>query len=237
VHHVVLERWSTGSSILHRRDPRVKLAGLLVFLIVLATAQHALPSLAGAMLAMVVITLLVARVPLIGALMRAGVVLPFSLLFGAICWSTGDPARGLAVVLKSYVSALAVLAVVSTTPMPLLLRGLEAALAPRFLLLVTQFLYRYLFVVSEEAQHMRVAASARGGATRARFRASTGALAVLFARSYSRAEEIHRAMLARAFDGRFHTLESLHYHRGDGVFLAAAAALPILLRLAIERLA
>ena len=32
--------------------------------------------------------------------------------------------------------------------------------APRFLLMVAQFLYRYLFVISEEAQHMRKAAMA-----------------------------------------------------------------------------
>jgi energy-coupling factor transporter transmembrane protein EcfT len=43
LHHVVLERWSRGASPLHRRDPRAKLAALLVFLVVLATAHRALP--------------------------------------------------------------------------------------------------------------------------------------------------------------------------------------------------
>ena len=150
-------------------------------------------------------------------------------------------------VLKSYLSALAVLTVVSSTPLPLLLRGLEVSGAPRFLLLVAQFLYRYLFVISEEAQHMRVAASSRGGqaiglsgstgARGRRFRAAAGALAVLFARSYARAEEIHSAMLARAFEGRFHTLEALHFRGRDAAFLALAALAPVLLRAAVERLA
>jgi cobalt/nickel transport system permease protein len=235
VHHVVLERWSRGSSALHRLDPRAKFAALLLFLIVLATAHRGLPWLAGGMLLLLAATLISARIPLFAALTRAAVVLPFTLFVAFVCWLDGDPARGLAVVLKSYLSALAVLTVVSCTPLPLLLRGLETSGAPRFLLLVAQFLYRYLFVISEEAQHMRVASASRGGARKARFRAAAGALAVLFARSYARAEEIHNAMLSRAFEGRFHTLETLHFRLADGVFLALAAIVILLLRVTVER--
>jgi len=238
LHHVVLERWSRGASPLHRRDPRAKFAALLVFLVVLATAHRDLPLLAGAFLLLLAATLLWARVPLAGAIRRAALVLPFTLLAAALCWFGGDPARGLHLVLKSYLSALAVLTVVSTTPLPLLLRGLELLGAPRFLLMVAQFLYRYLFVISEEAQHMRSAAASRGFARRSGgFRAAAGALAVLFARSYARAAEIHRAMLARAFPGRFHTLGALRFRAADAAFLALAALAPALIRAAIERLA
>ena len=92
---------------------------------------------------------------------RGPSVFPFSGVFALI---SGSPAirarRGL--LLKSYLSALAVLLLVSTTPLPALLRVLRRYGVPRFLLMVTQFLYRYLFVISEEAQHMRTAAAARG---------------------------------------------------------------------------
>ena len=102
--------------------------------------------------------------------------------------------------------------------------------------MVAQFLYRYLFVISEEAQHMSKAAASRGASVRgmmgngARFRAAAGALAVLFARSYGRAEDIHRAMLARAFTGRFPLLNSLRFRFADGIFFLAAAAFLILVR-------
>ena len=137
---------------------------------------------------------------------------------------------------KSYISALAVLVLVSTTPLPQLLRGLELLGAPRFLLMVAQFLYRYLFVISEEAQHMRVAARSRGGKGQSgsRFRAAAGALAVLFSRSYARAEAIHRAMIARGFQGRFRLLTALHFGWADAVFLLAAAAAPAFIRVAAE---
>ena len=243
MHHVTLDQWSRGASPLHRRDPRVKIAAVLAFLVVLATAHRDLTWLGAAFLAILCLAARWARLPLAGALARAGVVLPFTAVFAAVSWLAGDPARGAALVMKSYLSALAVLLLVSTTPLPVLLRGFEMTGAPRFLLMVAQFLYRYLFVISEEAQHMRKAAMARGATVgglagnAARFRAAAGALAVLFARSYGRAEEIHRAMLARSFPGYFRPLTELHLHRGDVVFLAYGVLTPVALRLLIERVA
>ena len=66
---------------------------------------------------------------------------------------------------------------------------------------------------------------------------AAGALAVLFARSYARAGEIHRAMLARGFPGYFRPLIELHFHPGDVMFLALGVLTPVVLRLLIERVA
>jgi cobalt/nickel transport system permease protein len=106
--------------------------------------------------------------------------------------------------------------------------------------MVGQFLYRYLFVISEESQHMRAAGIARGAsirgilAHRARFRSAAGALAVLFARSYLQAEGIHQAMLARGFQGRFHLLRQDRFRWTDAVFVVVAALLPWSIRLMLE---
>lgn len=234
MHHVVLERWSRGSSLLHRRDPRAKMGAAVVFLVIVATADRALPAVAAALFLLLAGALVLARIPLAAALARAALVLPFTAVFALICWLAGDPERGLAIALKSYLSALAVLVLVSTTPLPALLRGLEACGVPVFLVMVVQFLYRYLFVISEEAQHMRKAAASRGGSFR--FRAAAAALAVLFARSYGRAEDIHRAMLARGFAGRFRTAVALQFGAADAAFLAAASLAPVLVRVAAWRL-
>jgi len=243
LHHLVLERWSRGATFLHRRDPRAKIVALLVFLASLATAQRALSELAAALFLLLLGALLWARIPVWAALARAAIVLPFTLVFAVGCWISGDPARGAALAVKSYLSALAVIAMAATTPLPALLRGLELMRAPLFLLNVAQFLYRYLFVISEEAQHMGKAAASRGasvgglGTGGRRFRAAAGALAVLFARSYGRAQEIHRAMLARGFTGRLQTLTPLRFRAADAAFLAAASLAPALVRIAIERIA
>jgi cobalt/nickel transport system permease protein len=238
LHHVVLERWSRRESALHRRDPRAKIIALLVFLVAVATTRRSFAVAGLAYMGLLLAVLLWSRLPLWSALTRATVVLPFTLVFAIITILAGDVERAGLLLGKSYLSALAVLALVSTTPLPQLLRGLEMLGVPRFLLMVAQFLYRYLFVISEEAQHMRVAAASRRTAARAprraRFRAAAGALAVLFARSYARAEAIHHAMAARGFQGRFRLLSVLKFGWADALFLLAAAVASAAIRLAIE---
>jgi cobalt/nickel transport system permease protein len=235
-----MDRWSRGTSVLHRRDARAKTIAALVFLITLATAHRAFPALSILYFVVLCSTILAAGLPLGKALKRAAVVLPFSLVFAAISFVAGDSGRAATMLGKSYLSALAVLLLVSATPLPELLRGLESLGVPRFLLMVIQFLYRYLFVISEEAQHMRAAAQAKSGsvrrllAGRSRFRSAAGALGVLFARSYGHAEGVHQAMLARGFQGHFQTLATNAFTARDLAFTAAATTLLIGLRVAVE---
>ena len=236
MHHAVVERWSRGASQLHRRDPRAKVAVLLVYLVVLATAHRNIFLIGGVLLTLVAGGFLLAGIPVFRALSRAAVVLPFTLIFAAALWLAGDPQRGLTLVIKAYLSALAVLLVIATTPLPLLVRGLDSVGAPRLLLTIAQFLYRYLFVIAEEAEHMGRAAASRGATVRgilgrrARFRAAAGALAVLFARSYGRAEDVHNAMLARGFSGRLETIVKLKFQAADAGFLAVTSVLLIAVR-------
>jgi cobalt/nickel transport system permease protein len=235
LHHILLDRWSQGASPLHRLDARAKILTLLLFLIVLATTPADAVAILATYAALLAAAILIARLPMTGILSRSMVVLPFSLTFALISWLAGDPGRALALVEKSYISTVAVLLLAGATPLPLLLGGLERLGTPRLLVLVAQFLYRYLFVLSEQAQHMRLAAACRQGSAtagrRSGFRAATGALAVLFARSYERAEGIHQAMRARGFSGRFSLLNSQQFCARDGVFLALVALFLILVRL------
>lgn len=239
MHHVVLERWSRGSSILHGRDARVKLAATLVVLLLIGTTPPSRPLAFAAEFALLFATLLASRLPIVSVLVRASAVLPFSAVFAIASWLAGDPARATALIVRGYMSALAVLLLVSTTRLPDLLRALSWLHVPRLIILITQFLYRYLFVLSEQAQHMRLAASSRAGGHRAgasassRFRAAAGALSVLFARSYARADGIHRAMIARGFSGEF-PATALHPIRSmDVVFLSLTVCAALLIRMAI----
>jgi cobalt/nickel transport system permease protein len=239
VHHVVLDRWSRGASALHRRDARAKTIAVLVFLIALATAQRSFLALSACYFVILAAVVVAAGLPLVSALKRASVVLPFTAVFAVISLAAGEPMRAAALIAKSYLSALAVLILVSTTPLPELLRGLERMGVPRYLLMVTQFLYRYLFVISEEAQHMRAAAQAKSGSirvlfNRSKFGAAAGALGVLFARSYGHAEGIHQAMLARGFQGTFRTLAARAFNKADAAFVMAALIVLVGARAAVE---
>jgi len=201
LHHVVLDRWSQGSSPLHRRDPRVKTVAVLGFLIVVASARPITVAATVGYLGILLATALVAGLPLAGFLVRGCVVLPFSGTFALLSFLAGDAQRALEVLTKSYLSALAVLVLVGTTPLPRLLGGLQRMGAPAMIVFVIHLVHRYLFVISEQAQHMRLAARCRGRRFhwRAGFRAAAGTVAVLFGKSYQRAEAVHQAMLARGF--------------------------------------
>ncbi len=224
MHHSVIDKWSRGRSLLHARDPRVKFLVLLAYLAALATTPHLSPVLAAGYLAVVVAAVLVARLPLAGLLLRAAVVLPFSAVFALASAVEGDTGRAVSLLEKSYLSAAAALLLVAVTPLPRLMRGLEALGIPRFLTLVVQLVYRYLFVLSEQAQHMRLAALSRAGQLgprRTRLQAASGALATLFVRANARAEGIHEAMLARGFSGSVELLEPLVVRSSDWMLLAA----------------
>jgi cobalt/nickel transport system permease protein len=235
LHHVLLDRWSQGNSPLHRRDARAKIITLLVFLVLLSTAPADAVMVMITYAALLLAALFISGLPPAKVLLRAMIVLPFSLTFAAVSWFAGDPARALALVEKSYLSTVAALLLAGTTPLPSLLAGLDRLGTPRLLVLVAQFLYRYLFVLSEQAQHMRLAASCRRGSSIPRggigFRAAAGALAVLFARSYERAEGIHRAMRSRGFSDRFALLRPARFRPSDTVFVAAVSAFLIVVRL------
>jgi cobalt/nickel transport system permease protein len=230
-----MDRWSRQASFLHDRDARAKVVVLVLFLILLATARPDAWFTIGIDAAVLGAGIVTAGLPVVSLLLRAMIVLPFSLTFGVLSWAAGDHLRAVGLVEKSYLSTLAALLVIATTPLPVLLRGLDSLGAPRLVVLVAQFIYRYLFVLSEQAQHMRLAAQSRQGDGSRRhrrlgFRAASGALAALFARAYYRAEGIHQAMLARGFAGRFTPLAASRFRPADGAFALGISGLLILAR-------
>ena len=223
------------ASPLHRWDARLKFLALLVFLVTLglersprASAYFALPLLAA---------LAAGRLPAAPVLARAAFVLPFSATFALLAWLLGDPRRAGLLLEKSYLSALAVVLVVASTPMPNLMAALEWLGTPRVLVLTIQMVYRYLFVVFEKAQHMRQALLSRTGAgpqRRLLLEAGAGLMAALFGGAHQHATGIHHAMLARGFSGRLPLLAPARFRPVDWVLLLAAAAVTIFIYAAFD---
>lgn len=236
MHHVVIDRWSRGASPIHSREPRTKLIALAVFLVSVATTPAGAWWAAAGYAALLAAAIALCRLPAPGLVARPAIVLPFSATFALVSWIGGDPQRAAALLGKSYLSAVAVLLVVATTPLERLVRSMEALGAPRPITLVTQFLYRYLFVISEQAQHMRAAAACRAPRRAGMgFRAAAGAVGVLFARSYARAEGIHRSMLSRGFEGRFPAATLGRPGLKDGLFLLLGCGACLAVRIGAVR--
>ena len=172
--------------------PRLKLAFTLALLVVTGVWP-----MAWTLFALALALLLLARLPLFAVAGRAALVLPFTLVFAALTAATGHWERALGLLWKSYLSALWVATLMATTPLESLLEAARGFGAPRLVIDVMHFTWRYLGVVGAQAARMRTAALARG-AERS-FEVSTASLATLFSSSYSRAERVHRAMAARGF--------------------------------------
>lgn len=207
--HVEMDQWGRGDSFLHRRDGRAKLIVLLALLAWIGTSRHVIyyfPLLAVAAVA--------AKLSAPALVRRASWVLPFTLTFALITAVTGDWGRAGAQVARAYASAIAVVMAMACTPLPELLRAAQRLGAPALLISVAQFIYRYLFVLIEQAMTMRLAASARGGV---RWSAAGGAAAMLFGSAHERAERIHRSMLARGHTGKIPLAE---IHRFDAADIA-----------------
>lgn len=219
MHHLVIDRWSRGSSSLHQRDPRAKLAALLVFLVVLSTTRPAAQWAFVAYAVLLILAANMARLPILGLAGRAALVLPFSATFALLTWWSGDSLRALALAEKSFLSGTAALLLVGTTPLTAWTAALESWRVPRMLILVIQFVYRYLFVIAEQVQRMRWAALCRGPQQRG-FRLAASLVGVLFARSWQRADGIYHAMLARGFrDASCQPLRRPSAHRTRCSFL------------------
>jgi cobalt/nickel transport system permease protein len=225
----------------HRLDPRAKLLGFAgVTVVAVTTPLHAWPAYVAC--AAVLATAAVAgRVPALTVWHRARVVLPLVLFVALFVPFVrhGDPVRvgpltvseqGLATL--AAVSVKAILGTVSavllgaTTSFPDVLHALERLRAPRMLVLIAAFMYRYLFVIVEEVSRMRAALASRGYSPRTALQAAAiGRVATaLFLRTYERAERVHLAMLARGWGSSMPRLDVLVFRRADGLFLAAVAA-------------
>lgn len=232
---LAFEDWSGGGSRIHGLDARVKLLGALTVLLCLAATDWESATAFAGYYALLTVYLAAAGIPLGGSLLRSLIVLPFVAGIAILNLWGGDPSRAILILLRSLLSAYTAIALLATTPFPALLRGLERMRVPPFLLMVLHFVYRYLFLLSSQAQSMARARKCRAPLRRGRtplWKASAGAIAVLFARSYGRAERIHHAMLARGFQGRFPVLAESGTQRGDWLGLAAMVMLAAAIQIA-----
>ncbi len=211
-----LERYSRDDAPLQRLDARLKLLATVVYVVgVVATpiGFWNLLAVEGLMLAFLV--------GLSGVPPRelAGRWLGFLALFGFLTLAVAPirPERaefGLVVVAltllaKESLAFLGTLMLVQVTPFHDLLVGLRKLGMPATLVATLHFMYRYLFVLTEELDRMVIARRSRT------FRRSgrldwgllTGLIGTLFLRSFERGERVHAAMLARGWDGTPRTLD------------------------------
>jgi cobalt/nickel transport system permease protein len=203
---------------IHRLPAQVKLvvAALFVFVIV-STTQRQVWAFGGYTL-LLVITAIVARLPLATLGRRMTVEIPFVLFSVLLPFvSRGERVEVLGVALsvsglwgawnvlvKASLGVLASLIVAATTDVRDLVAGLDRLRMPTLIVQIIMFMIRYADVVTDEMRRMHIARLSRGFIARdvRQVPVLARCLAALFIRSYERGERVHLAMLSRGYSGR-----------------------------------
>lgn len=248
MHVHLADQYRPSDSFAHRLDPRIKVILVLVFIL---TASLSPAGAYVSYLLLAVPVLLAAhfsRVGLAYTLKRSVVALPFALaaltlpftvpgatlfivpMFGGLTVSVEGTARFVSIVIKSWISVQAAILLVATTTFPDLLWALSALHIPRPLVAIVGFMYRYLFVLSDEALRLTRARAARSAAGSKGRRPSllwrgkvTGRMiGTLMLRSLERSERIYEAMLARGYRGQVRTLAHQPLQRSDYLVIVLA---------------
>ena len=107
------------------------------------------------------------------------------------------------IVVKGTLGVLSAVVLSTTTTARELLRGLEKLHLPKLMVQIAAFMLRYVNVISDEMERMKVARESRGFiATGIKdWKVIATAASALFIRSYERGERVHLAMLSRGYTG------------------------------------
>lgn len=255
----VLDPYQPRDNWVHRADAQAKLVATLTLIIAInATPVRAWPMHLGYLL-LIALVIALAHVDPRGLGRRMLLAAPFLLmaLLGAPFWSEGHTiwtlpilsgrlaitdvglSRLANVALKSSLSLLAVVTLSLTTPFLEIVRATQRLGLPVVIGSTILLMYRYLFVLVDEAQRLMRARDARTGdaprGTRGRslrWRAQvTGHLiGTLFLRTLERGERIYQAMLARGYDGEMRNLAA---HQVGWRQMTPVALITILLAAAV----
>jgi cobalt/nickel transport system permease protein len=246
------ERFAQGNSLLHRRDPKVKVIVAAFFITVVAISNSfVVVTLALALASALTLLSRFEAVPVLKRLLAANtftlflwLTLPFTYggsnhtELGPLLIS-GDGIRlaGL-ITLKTNTVVLALLSLLATSRIAGLGHALEGLHVPKRLCFLLLFSYRYIFVIYQEYRKLVRAAQMRCfvPATNIHTYRTYGYLfGMTLVRSWNRATRVHQAMLLRGFNGRLLPLAQQNIGKNDITFLvttllltAAIAAIPFL---------
>ena len=198
----LFDRYSYSDSPIHRLPAALKMAAALA--IVIATAVVPVGRWDGfIVIALVLVAVAAAsRVPGSFILRRLVTLEPLALGVAGLALFQPHGGRIFAtMVAKTTLCLLTMILLSSTTPFSALLDVMKRARVPDILVSTLALMYRYLFVLVDEAQRMRRARASRTFRMQRvwTWRALATVIGQLFVRSTERAERIYAAMTARGW--------------------------------------
>ncbi|MFA6284275.1 MAG: cobalt ECF transporter T component CbiQ [Desulfurivibrionaceae bacterium] len=241
-----LDLLATGETGVHRLDARAKVLVTLVFILaVVSLGKYELAALFPFFLYPAVIMAL-GNLPVRYLVKKVAVILPFALMVGMFnpffdqtvlvrlgpLGISGGWLSFASILVRATLTVGAALILVGITGFPAICQALDQLGMPRIFTVQLLFLYRYLFVLTEEGGRTARARELRAFGNKGLGLRSYGSLiSHLLLRTWLRAERIHLAMLARGFTGEFHPRRTTRFAFRDFLFLAGWSGLFLLFRL------
>jgi len=254
MHADAFDRYHDTHSFIHHLDPRVKVVVTVAFIL----SNALLPD--GTWIAFALSWLFLLSANMLSGLglgytfKRSFIALPFALVAITVLFSIpGKPIaafhfamwnftitdagllRFVSIMIRSWLSVQMAILLVTVTRFPDLIHAFEHLRVPAILTTIIAFLYRYLFVLTNEVLRLLRARESRsaaapgkraGGGIMWRARVAGNMAGQLFLRSYERSDRIYSAMVARGYAGQMRTLNPHEMKSSD--YLATAFVIAII---------
>ena len=234
---------------IHRLDSRVKLVLTLAFILTVALIPVGVWPVYILLLTIVLSVEVLSSLGVVYVLKRSLLAAPFVLAAFPIIFTTPGDAlvtfplgpwmlsitgpgleRFISIALKSWISLQAAVVLASSTHFPQILVAMRAIRIPRLLVAIFSLMWRYLFVLGDEALRLIRARAARsghlqdgdaksGGSLAWRAQVAGGMAGNLFLRALERSDRIYNAMLARGYDGEVRSMPLPELHAAHWLVL------------------
>lgn len=241
-----LESLAYQQTTIHRLDPRTKLLTTLIFLVtVMSFDRYDLSPLIPFLL-YPMLMVRAGQLPLWYLLKRIGIALPFVGLIGILnplfdqtillrlgpMEISGGWVSFLSILLRCFLTVFAALILIATTGFYGICVALERIGVPNMFAVQLLLVYRYLFLLIDEAARMATARSLRAFSGKGMGLKVWGSLiGHLLLRTVDRARRIHLAMVSRGFTGEIRLAQLSTIQKTDVLFVLGWSSFFIILRM------
>lgn len=250
--HSFLDKYSERKSLIHRLDPRVKTTSFFAYVFFVILTPQESSSQFWAYLILMSSVAIMSRIPLSYIFKRSLVIIPFVMLTAifipffkteesVFLYNLGSFQLKISydglwifwnILVKSWLSTLAMILLSSTTKFSDLLKGLQKLHVPKVFLMILTFMYRYIFVLIDEAMQMNRAYEIRAVCKKSllQIKDQSHIIGLLFIRAFERGERVYISMCSRGFEGKIITLNTLQIRWLDVSFATSFLCILFLIK-------
>jgi len=229
-----LDTLSRGNTFIHRLDPRIKLLTTMAFIVcVVSFGKYEITALIPFVIFPVVL-IAAGDIPPVYLLKKILLAAPFAFFIGIFnplmdrdilvqlgpVGISGGWVSFVSILIRFVLTVSAALVLIAGTGFNSVCMAMEKLGCPKIFAVQLLFLYRYIFVLAEEASRLARARALRSFEGRGMgLRVYASMMGQLLLRTLDRAERIHLAMRCRGFEGEIRIIRPLKIRARDIAFL------------------